>query len=74
MTDIKAGDVVQLKSGGQKMTVESTTETHAKCTWCADGEVRSAAIGILALQVFEPKPESKPTKARFEELGKKIAS
>lgn len=27
------GDVVQLKSGGPKMTVKSTAEGHAWCEW-----------------------------------------
>ncbi|MBA1933306.1 DUF2158 domain-containing protein, partial [Escherichia coli] len=30
---LKPADVVCLKSGGFKMTVSDSTETHAKCIW-----------------------------------------
>ena len=47
MADWKPGDVVQLKSGGPKMTVESINEDGScDCVWIdekADSEARSYA-------------------------------
>ncbi len=38
MTSFKEGDVVELKSGGPKMTVDAvrdqTGQLQAMCTWC----------------------------------------
>ena len=37
--DVKEGDVVQLKSGGQTMTVEEVAEGQAYCIWFNDKKV-----------------------------------
>lgn len=41
--ELKKGDVVQLKSGGPKMTVEdpNTHEGRVGCAWFVEGEVKS---------------------------------
>jgi uncharacterized protein YodC (DUF2158 family) len=33
MSDFKLGDVVQLKSGGPKMTIDRISVSQASCTW-----------------------------------------
>ena len=47
MTDLMEGDVVQLKSGGPKMTVDAlhrqAGQSQAKCTWF-DGAVRMSDL------------------------------
>lgn len=41
--ELAVGDVVLLKSGSDKMTVEAVNATHATCTWMmASGVVREA--------------------------------
>ncbi|MGC1361085.1 MAG: DUF2158 domain-containing protein [Silvibacterium sp.] len=35
--DLKVGDVVQLKSGGPKMTVNELTPAQAHCVWFVGG-------------------------------------
>ena len=51
MSDIKAGDVVELKSGGPRMTVESggpspkeESEGCVCCIWFDDGECLQRAV------------------------------
>ncbi len=61
MEEIKAGDVVQLKSGGTKMTVESIEEYGenkvAKCSWFVKTEYKSENIFVIALKKYEnPQP------------------
>jgi uncharacterized protein YodC (DUF2158 family) len=54
-TELKPGDIVQLRSGGPRMTVESidnysysgTPEMKARCTWF-EGTKRQEALFVLA--------------------------
>lgn len=49
------GDVVQLKSGGPKMTVSAVTKTgRYECTWFDQKQVRFRAFS--AVMLCEPKP------------------
>ncbi len=53
--DLKVGDVVQLKSGGPKMTIEqianfSRTYLEAKCVWFAGSKRES---GLFQLEMLE---------------------
>lgn len=49
---IKAGDVVQLKSGGNYMTVEKIRERGAAvCVWFVDGDIKSYDFQPEALLV-----------------------
>lgn len=58
--EIKKGDVVRLKSGGPAMTVEEypvilvpkgEDNTHAKCVWFNDKELKQASFPIDSLVV-----------------------
>ncbi|WP_286883400.1 MULTISPECIES: YodC family protein [Sphingobacterium] len=58
MEEIKVGDVVQLKSGGVKMTVEEITEdqdnkTLVTCCWFNGGEYKSEKIYLVALKKYK---------------------
>lgn len=47
MTDFKEGDIVQLKSGGQQMTVnfvESTMYNYVNVVWFTDGKLNEAEL------------------------------
>jgi len=52
--DLKAGDVVKLKSGGPEMTIENlgtySEVLKADCTWFATMERRSDLFAVVALK------------------------
>ena len=52
MTDqeIKVGDVVVLKSGGQEMTVASKTDETVTCKWTYQGEVKEHVFKLEELK------------------------
>jgi len=58
---LKPGDVVQLKSGGQTMTIEDienidTEKAYAICIWFEKSECKSKNIFLSALKKYkEPK-------------------
>ncbi len=59
--EIKAGDVVQLKSGGPPMTVEWTSTSQggkpfARCVWFDGTEKKDAAVDLVALKPAEEPP------------------
>ena len=60
--EIRPGDVVQLRSGGQKMTVESLDEDGAFCVWFDQSTKKSDMFDIGTLKRV-------PT---IEELAKKL--
>ncbi len=49
MDEIKAGDVVQLKSGGPKMTVRSVTGRECKCQWFDESKLTSGMFRLASL-------------------------
>lgn len=56
------GDVVQLKSGGPSMTVESSGK-RVKCLWFTNGERRSESFPAATLQIHQAtKKAPAPTK------------
>ena len=55
----KIGDIVQLKSGGPKMTVNSVTMETIYCAWFAGAKRESASFSAEALVMA---PEEKPKK------------
>lgn len=54
MADFKIGDVVRLKSGGPKMTVDSLKgKDTVQCRWFEDKQVRSAEFSSESLKKVE---------------------
>jgi uncharacterized protein YodC (DUF2158 family) len=55
MNDIRVGAIVQLKSGGQEMTVSRIENLNgvltAWCDWFEKGKNRTAAYPITSLQL-----------------------
>jgi len=43
MTKLMEGDVVQLRSGGPKMTVDGVSQLQAKCSWF-NGAIRMSDL------------------------------
>ena len=54
MANVKVGDVVQLKSGGPKMTVQTVEPNHIYCVWFAGTEHKGASFSADALEVVQP--------------------
>ncbi len=53
---IKPGDVLQLKSGGPKMTVQFTTgEGNWACQWFVGTDLKSGVFPATSLQPYQPK-------------------
>jgi uncharacterized protein YodC (DUF2158 family) len=53
--EIKAGDVVWLKSGGPKMTVKSIDSKQlCKCIWFQHGEIHHCDFEIVTLTKNDP--------------------
>jgi uncharacterized protein YodC (DUF2158 family) len=51
---IKAGDVVQLKSGGPEMTVEWVENNEAYCVWFTrGGEQKGQKFALTSINVIE---------------------
>lgn len=53
----KPGDVVQLNSGGPRMTVSEVDERRVYCEWFIEGEVKRGAFKTATVNLFE-KPSS----------------
>ena len=55
MHAIEPGDIVQIRSGSPVMTVVSVTDQSAHCLWYVEpnGEIRTVAIPLIALDVLE---------------------
>jgi uncharacterized protein YodC (DUF2158 family) len=47
MADFKPGDVVQLKSGGPKMTVVTAKPGEVFCSWFHSGEMKPLTSGFI---------------------------
>jgi uncharacterized protein YodC (DUF2158 family) len=50
--DFKTGDIVQPKSGGQKMTVRSVDGDSVECTWGTIGEEKTRAFSAQELSPY----------------------
>lgn len=58
---IKVGDVVQLKSGGPRMTVSYLGDGgKMECTWMLKGKVRWATFVAATLTVIPPHDSDGP--------------
>ena len=60
MSNIKAGDVVILKSGGPSMTVESVAGPAALCSWFNDKNQERKSFQLAALKLYEEPGPSSP--------------
>jgi uncharacterized protein YodC (DUF2158 family) len=53
-TSFEAGNVVMLKSGGQALTVVSTTPHGVQCIWIGEeGDLFSATLPAIALEACD---------------------
>lgn len=61
MEDYKVGDIVQLKSGGPKMTINGNKSSggHYYCTWFAGSKLES---GCFAAGMLNPVKDEKASK------------
>ena len=49
--DVKPGDVVVLKSGGQALTVAEVSDERAECVWLGeDGELYRETLPLIVLE------------------------
>ncbi len=48
---IKAGDVVQLKSGGPEMTVNFVENEEAACSWFVNNKKESSRFPVVTLKL-----------------------
>ncbi len=53
----KVGDVVQLKSGGPKMTVTKVVEKFVHTSWFAGSKNENAAFPLDAVSIFQEEPK-----------------
>jgi len=50
MSQFKPGDIVVLKSGGPKMTVDSISDNNISCIWFADNKAESRTFKEITLR------------------------
>jgi len=62
MSDFKVGDVVQLKSGGPKMTIDRISVTQASCTWFEGTQSLSSWFEMAILTSGDTGPSSSTEK------------
>lgn len=54
MEDLKPGDTVQLKSGGEFMTIEWIDEFQAGCVWFESKKVHNHVFNVVVLVKATP--------------------
>ena len=54
MSDIKAGDVVKLKSGGVAMSVSWVEDGEAYCQWQDGAKALGEKYAVVVLELFDP--------------------
>lgn len=47
---LKTGDIVQLKSGGPKMTVRDVEQTRVYCQWFAGSKLESGGFPVDSVE------------------------
>jgi uncharacterized protein YodC (DUF2158 family) len=64
MTDYKVGDIVQLKSGGPKMTINGNKDSNGRfyCSWFAGSKLEAGVFGAGMLNAVNNQEESKEKK------------
>ncbi len=70
MSELKIGDVVQLKSGGPQMTIDTIGETmyedyqSAWCTWFDKNTEQKGTFPLTSLQPYKEKEWTRPSVTR----------
>jgi uncharacterized protein YodC (DUF2158 family) len=61
MSKLKTGDIVQLKSGGPKMTIEEVLPVGnvVKCQWFAGSKLETGLFHPESIKPFEPEEKPK---------------
>lgn len=49
-----AGDIVQLKSGGERMTVEEVNGNEITCVWSESKKLQRQVFVAATLKVYKP--------------------
>jgi uncharacterized protein YodC (DUF2158 family) len=52
--EFQPGDVVKLKSGGEKMTIETISDGLVDCVWFEDKKVVRNSFEPVTLKKYEP--------------------
>ncbi len=66
--DLKAGDIVMLKSGGQPMTVAAVNADEVICLWMGmDGELYREELPIAVLDQVEVEEDDEEEEDEDEE-------
>jgi uncharacterized protein YodC (DUF2158 family) len=67
--DVKPGDVVMLKSGGQALTVAEVNDKEAECVWIGDdGDLFRETLPLIVLERAEIEIETSDEDDDEEEL------
>jgi uncharacterized protein YodC (DUF2158 family) len=68
--DVKPGDVVVLKSGGQALTVAEVNDKEAECIWIGDdGDLFRETLPLVVLERAEIEIETSDEDDDEEELA-----
>jgi len=60
MVNFKVGDLVQVKSGGPKMTVNDADDSdQIQCQWFSGTKLHSGYFNANSLQKFVEKPDER---------------
>ena len=65
MSDIKAGSVVKLKSGGVAMSVASVEDGEAYCQWQDGAKALSEKYMLAVLELFDPHAAAAESRAKL---------
>lgn len=64
MDEIKAGDTVELKSGGVTMTVEWVEDGSANCVWQDGNKPMNQVYNLVVLKKYDRSADAAAFRAR----------
>ena len=74
----KAGNIVRLKSGGPKMTVDKVNNSKISCVWFKDEHLKTAIFRKDTLELVDEgekrKSSKNKSKIKIEENGRAMAT